>query len=101
MIHRKKVFALAGTAALALAATGAQASLVLDSPTPVDLNGTGHGAVSTLLTISSPGSSSNEAGSVGWNGSTVVTSGDRFGPGGSAMRCLYARIDAPTTTIKS
>lgn len=85
MSHRKKVFALAGTAALALAATGAHASLVLDSPSQVDLNGTGHGTVSTLLTISSPGSSSNEAGSVGWNGSTVVTSGDVQGNGNATV----------------
>jgi hypothetical protein len=56
---------------LALAAASAQASLVLISPE--DFNGTGLGDVNTILTISSPGSSTFESGSVAFGD---VTSGD-------------------------
>src|SRR3954468_501578 len=72
---RRMKLAMAVGAALALGSTAASASLVLVSPT--DVNGAGLGAVNTVLTISSPGSTSTETGSVGLNTSGVqVTSGD-------------------------
>jgi hypothetical protein len=59
---------------LAMCGTATHAQLMLDGP--VDFQGTGLGAVNTVLTIQSPGSSSTEAGSVWWNGSMDVASGD-------------------------
>jgi hypothetical protein len=59
---------------LAMSGPAANAQLVLDAP--VDFGGTGLGAVNTVLTIQSPGSSTTEAGSVWWNGLMDVTSGD-------------------------
>jgi hypothetical protein len=65
----------AGLAAALLAGAGvAHADLILLGQ--VDMQGTGLGNVPTVLTIQSPGSSSNEQGSVAWNGTTNVTTGD-------------------------
>jgi hypothetical protein len=85
MNHRKKAIALAGTAALALAATGAHASLVLVGQT--QMQGTGFGTVNTVLTISSPGSGTVEAGSVGVasNGQTVTSGDVQSGGQGQAL----------------
>jgi hypothetical protein len=76
MQHRiqKARLSLAAIAVTALFSTGARADLTpLD---PVDFSGTGLGAVNTILTIQSPGSTSTETGSVAWNGSADVLSGD-------------------------
>jgi hypothetical protein len=71
---RSMKLALAVTAALGLA-NGAQASLIVANPT--DVSGAGLGAVNTVLTIASPGSTTTETGSVGIAaGGAVVTSGD-------------------------
>jgi len=72
--------ALAVGAALGLA-NSAHASLILANPT--DVSGAGLGAVNTVLTISSPGSTTTETGSVAWNGSAAVTSGDTQAQNGS------------------
>lgn len=69
-----KLLTVAGSIALAFAATSANATLEFLGP--VDLTGTGLGAVNTILTITSPANSTTESGSVTWNGSTDVTSGD-------------------------
>jgi len=76
MQHRiqKTRLSLAALAATALFSAGARADLTpLD---PVDFSGTGLGAVNTVLTIQSPGSTSTESGSVAWDGSADVLSGD-------------------------
>jgi hypothetical protein len=56
--------ALAGGAALLLAAGIARADLIQDTPFIVDMQGTGLGAVSTVLTLQSPANTTTEAGSV-------------------------------------
>jgi hypothetical protein len=61
-------------AAIALCAGAAHAQLVLTGPE--DFQGTGLGAVNTVLTIQSPGNSTSESGSVAWNGTIDVTTGD-------------------------
>jgi hypothetical protein len=68
--------ALAGiTTTLAIVGTAAHASLVYLGT--ADLQGTGIGAVNTILTIQSPGNSTEEEGSVGLNSSGAqVTSGN-------------------------
>jgi hypothetical protein len=42
----------------------------------IDVAGTGLGAVPTVLTIQSPGNTTTEQGSVAWNGTTNVVTGD-------------------------
>jgi len=69
-----KLLAVAGSVALAFAASNANASLEFLGP--VDMTGTGLGNVNTILTITSPGNSTTESGSVAWNGTTDVVSGD-------------------------
>ena len=61
----------------ALGASSAHASLIL-VPGPENFQGTGLGAVNTILTIQSPGSTTIESGAVtpGANGEGTVTSGD-------------------------
>ncbi len=75
MKFRKAAITAATVSAMALFASGAQAALVLEG---TDLyGGTGLGAVNTVLTIQSSGSSSFESGSVGLNAEgTQVLSGD-------------------------
>lgn len=70
---------------LTAAAASSHAALIQDNPPVVDLNGTGLGAVNTVLTIQSPGNTTTETGSVSWNGSTVTT-GDVTGNGNSAAQ---------------
>jgi hypothetical protein len=55
-------------------ATAGHASLVLLGPE--DFQGTGLGAVNTILTIQSPANSTTESGSVAFNGTTDVRTGD-------------------------
>lgn len=66
-------WAVAGGAALLVAAGASHASLVFLGT--ADLNGTGLGAVNTVLTMTSPASSTSESGSVGLSatGSTTTT----------------------------
>lgn len=70
--------ALLGTAAAAaitvMAPTTASASLVYMDE--IDQSGAGLGAVNTILTLQSPGGSTDEAGSVAWSGMEDVTIGD-------------------------
>lgn len=67
--------ARAGLAAAMLAtAGGASASLVYLGD--IDMTGTGLGAVNTVLTIQSPANTTTELGSVAWNGTTNVTTGN-------------------------
>ena len=61
-------------AALALGGSMAHASLVLVSP--IDFGGSGLGAVKTVLTIQATGNATTETGSVSWNGSSDVVTGD-------------------------
>ena len=68
---KSSLTSLAGAVVVALGAASANASLVLEPAE--DFSGTGLGAVNTVLTISSPGSSSFESGSVAFGD---VTSGD-------------------------
>jgi hypothetical protein len=67
------IYSLLFGTALAFSA-GAHASLTLLGP--IDEVGTGLGAVDTILTLQSPGNTTNETGSVAWNGSTDVVTGD-------------------------
>jgi hypothetical protein len=57
-------------AALAIGATGAHAELILLGP--ADLNGTGLGAVNTVLTMTSPANTSTESASVNLNTSGAL-----------------------------
>lgn len=74
MKFNMKLLTVAGSVALAFAATNANATL--EYLGVVDLTGTGLGAVDTILTITSPANSTTESGSVAWDGTTDVTSGD-------------------------
>jgi hypothetical protein len=75
---------LAVTATLALASHAANANLI--DLGVVDLNGTGLGAVNTLLTMQSPGNTSDENGSISWSGSADVISGSNALTGSSQTR---------------
>lgn len=71
----KKTLSRAAVAVgLAVGGSAAHASLVLLSP--VDFGGSGLGSVNTILTIQATGNNTTEAGSVSWNGSADVISGD-------------------------
>ncbi|MBK4735443.1 PEP-CTERM sorting domain-containing protein [Noviherbaspirillum pedocola] len=61
---------------LTIAAASSHAALILDTPSTANLSGTGIGNVNTILTIQSPGSTTTETGSVGWNGTATTTSGN-------------------------
>lgn len=70
-----KSLPVAAAAAAALCAPAAHASLVFGAPE--DFQGTGLGSVNTILTISSPGSTTFEAGSVGRDATNAeVTAGN-------------------------
>lgn len=74
-MHYKKLLAgMLMASGLFSAALPAQAGLIY--LTGETISGSGLGAVNTVLTISSPNSSSTEAGSVAWNGSADVKTGD-------------------------
>lgn len=57
-------------------ATAAASGHALILAGPGDFQGTGLGAVNTVLTLQSPGNSTTESGSVTWNGTTTVTTGN-------------------------
>lgn len=65
---------------IAFAATTSHATII--GGTLQNLQGTGLGAVNTILTLQSPGNTTTETGSVAWNGSGDVRTGD-FQPGAS------------------
>jgi hypothetical protein len=74
-------------------------SLVLTSTTPTfDVTGTGLGAVNTVLTIQSPGSSSNESGCVAPSGAGTVasTSGGCTGFTNNTVLTGASQIGTPT-----
>ena len=75
MTHFTKKCNAAATLALCAAALPAHAMLVLQGPE--DFNGTGLGAVNTILTLQSPGNSSFEQGSVGFG--DVITGDAKTG----------------------
>lgn len=77
----KSRFRIPVAAVFALCATAAHADLTLLGPQ--DFQGTGLGAVNTILTIQSPGSSSVETGTVFWNGTTDIISGSQVMTGSS------------------
>lgn len=72
-IMRKTFTHLAVVAALALGATASHASLVFDGKYMESGTGLDQRAI---LTLQSPANTTNEAGSVAWNGSTDVATGD-------------------------
>jgi hypothetical protein len=90
--------ALAAAALVTLAAAPAHAMLVLVAPQ--DFDGTGLGAVSTVLTLTSPDNSSFESGSVGRSadGSSDVVEGDAMT---GASQSLTRSIDSVGITSAS
>lgn len=72
----KLTFRLKQTLAAIGLAAAASSSHALVLAGPGDFQGTGLGAVNTVLTLTSPGNTTSETGSVTWNGTTSVTSGD-------------------------
>lgn len=81
---------LLATGVLALCATAAQAQLVLVSP--IDFQGSGLGSVNTILTITSPGSSAIEAGTVSWNGTADVKTGDYLSGASQTLTRSFADL---------
>ena len=73
--------AILASALLPLFGMPASAALIFSSPE--NFGGTGLGAVSTILTITSPGSSSTETGTVAFNGTTDVITGSQVMTGAS------------------
>jgi len=76
-------YGLAVCALVAAGVLGTSASVKADLvyQGPIDLGGTGLGAVDTILTMTSHGSGSNESGQVSWNGSANVVTADPSPPG--------------------
>jgi hypothetical protein len=68
--------ALLTAGAFAITGASAHAKLVQADPFKIDMTGTGLGNVQTILTISSPGSTTTETGSVFAMGAGQQTSGD-------------------------
>ncbi len=75
-MNTKKLKLLSSAGALALIMTATNANASLEYLGQLDITGTGLGNVNTLLTIQSPRNTTTETGSVSWNGSTSVTTGD-------------------------
>lgn len=102
-----KLITVAGSIALAFAAGNANATLQYLGP--VDMTGTGLGAVNTLLTITSPANTTSETGSVSWNGTTDVSSGDTqainqtlalstFGSAATDLRIVFNPVEPGNDT---
>lgn len=72
-MNLKAFFTLSALAVASLQT--AHASLILNSMTPVDLNGTGLGNVNTILTVNSPANSTSESGCVGLVGGVQTIGG--------------------------
>ena len=81
MTFKRNMVRLAVGAALGLAAASSHAELTLIAPE--NFGGTGLGAVNTILTIQSPNSTSNENGTVSWNGVADVLVGANILTGAS------------------
>ncbi len=77
-------------AALLGLASAARADLTLVEP--IDFQGTGLGSVNTILTLQSPGSTTTESGSVAWNGSADVFSGDAMTGGSQSQTRSFADL---------
>ncbi len=72
----RKLKLLSSTAAVAMIFATSNVNATLEYLGPVDLTGTGLGNVNTLLTIQSPSNTTTESGSVSWDGTSNVTTGD-------------------------
>lgn len=102
MQHVAKALAVAATAVLALsAAIPAHATLVLLGPE--DFQGTGLGAVNTILTLQSPGNSTFEQGSVGrvvGNPSDVISGDAKTGASQTLTRSFADLAVASASDIR-
>lgn len=78
----KLTFRMTRTLAAIGLAVAASSSHALILAGPGDFQGTGLGAVNTVLTLTSPANSTSETGSVTWTGTTTTTSGNAL-PGAS------------------
>ncbi|WP_194714560.1 PEP-CTERM sorting domain-containing protein [Noviherbaspirillum soli] len=72
----KMTFRVTRTLAAIGLAVAASSSHALILAGPGDFQGTGLGAVNTILTLNSPANSTTESGAVLWNGSATTTTGD-------------------------
>ena len=81
---------LAAAAVLLSIAGAARADLTLVAPE--NFQGSGLGSVNTVLTLQSPGSTSNESGSVAWNGTTDVTAGDAMTGASQSRTRTFAEL---------
>jgi hypothetical protein len=72
----KLTFRMTRTLAAIGLAVAASSSHALILAGPGDFQGTGLGAVNTILTLTSPANSTSETASVTWNGTASTTSGD-------------------------
>lgn len=78
----KLTFRMTRTLAAIGLAVAASSSHALILAGPGDFQGTGLGAVNTVLTLTSPANSTSETGSVTWTGTTTTTTGNAL-PGAS------------------
>jgi hypothetical protein len=76
MMNKKMSVVLRALALAGLATAASTSHAALISLGEQQFQGTGLGTVNTVLTIQNPGSSTTESGSVAFNGSTAVTTGD-------------------------
>lgn len=76
MMTKKMSMILRGLAFAGLATAAASSQAALISLGEQQFQGTGLGAVNTVLTLTSPANSTTETGAVSFNGTTSVTSGD-------------------------
>ncbi|MFS0758375.1 PEP-CTERM sorting domain-containing protein [Noviherbaspirillum sp. 1P10PC] len=72
----KLTFCMTRTLAAIGLAVAASSSHALVLAGPGDFQGTGLGAVNTILTLNSPANSTTETGTVSWSGSAATTTGD-------------------------
>ena len=95
MIAKSILSAAAVTIGLA-AAMPANAALILIGPG--EIGGSGLGTVATVLTIQSPANSISESGSVSFNGTTDVITGDALTGASQTRTRTLAEIGSPTTS---
>jgi hypothetical protein len=76
MMNRKISMMLRALALTGLATAASTSHAALISLGEQEFQGTGLGAVNTVLTITSPANSTTETGSVSWNGTSLTTSGN-------------------------
>lgn len=87
-------FKVVAATGIAVAASTSHASLI--GGTLQNLQGTGLGAVNTILTLQSPANTTTETGSVAWNGSSDVRTGDSLT--GAAQTLTRTIADAGITS---